>query len=218
MIQLGISEKVALVAQYLSCFVTGFVVAYARCWRLALALTSIIPCMALTGGVLNMFETRYTQRSLKHIADAGSIAEEVISTIRTAHAFGNQRTLSALYDAHIASSHALDVKSAAATGIGVSFFFFVIYSAYGLAFDFGTTLVIHGHATVGVIVNVITAILIGSASLAMLSSEMQGTTWAHHKIIPMSSDTLSLSHLSCPRSSSQAVGHNRPCPTHRFPS
>ena len=121
-----------------------------------------------------MFESRYTKLSLKHIADAGSLAEEVISTIRTAHAFGNQRVFTALYDSHIASSHKLDVKSAAASGIGLSCLFFVVYAMYGLAFNFGTTLVIHGHATVGIIVNVIIAILIGSTSLAMMASELQG--------------------------------------------
>lgn len=119
----------------------------------------------------NSFLTRI---SLKHVAEGGSVAEEVISTIRTAQAFGTQKILAELYDSHIEQSHVVDVKAAVVHGCGLSVFFFVIYSAYALAFSFGTTLLIHGHATVGIIVNVFIAILIGSFSLALLAPEMQG--------------------------------------------
>lgn len=111
---------------------------------------------------------------MKHVAEGGSVAEEVISTIRTAQAFGTQKILAELYDSHIEQSHVVDVKAAVVHGCGLSVFFFVIYSAYALAFSFGTTLLIHGHATVGIIVNVFIAILIGSFSLALLAPEMQG--------------------------------------------
>lgn len=43
-----------------------------------------------------------------------------------------------------------------------------------LAFDFGTTLINHGEANAGEVVNVILAVLIGSFSLALLAPEMQG--------------------------------------------
>lgn len=143
--QQGISEKVAMVVNYLSAFVTGFVLAYIRSWRLALALSSLLPCIAITGGIMTKFNSKYTQLSLKHVADGGTLAEEVISSVRTAHAFGTQRTLSALYDSHIAKSEESDSKAALWHGGGVAVFFFVVYSAYGLAFSFGTTLINEGH-------------------------------------------------------------------------
>ena len=70
--------------------------------------------------------------SLRHVADGGSLAEEVISTVRTAQAFGTQQILSKLYDAHIVQSRRADLKSALWTGGSFSAFFFVIYSAYAL--------------------------------------------------------------------------------------
>ncbi|KAI5121086.1 hypothetical protein M0805_008599 [Coniferiporia weirii] len=173
LIQQGMSEKVALSVQFIAAFVTGFIVAYVRSWRLALALSSILPCIAITGGVMNKIVSKYMQLSLKHVAEGGSIAEEVISTIRTAHAFGTQTVLSELYDVQIEQSHVVDLKAALVHGVGLSVFFFIIYAAYALAFYFGTTLIIEGHATVGIVVNVFIAILIGSFSLAMLAPEMQ---------------------------------------------
>ena len=51
--QQGISEKVAHVANFLGGFAAGYVLAYARSWRLALAMSSILPCVALTGAIMN---------------------------------------------------------------------------------------------------------------------------------------------------------------------
>lgn len=61
LVQQGISEKVALVVNFLSQFVTGFVLAYARSWRLALALSSILPCIGITGALMNKFVSKYMQ-------------------------------------------------------------------------------------------------------------------------------------------------------------
>ncbi|KAF8957254.1 P-loop containing nucleoside triphosphate hydrolase protein [Flammula alnicola] len=176
LVQQGISEKVALVVNFLSAFVTGFALAYGRSWRLALAMSSILPCIAITGGVMNKFISTYMQMSLKHTAEGGSLAEEVISTIRTAQAFGTQKILGKLYNQRIDQSLKVDMKAAVWHGGGLAVFFFVIYSAYALAFSFGTTLINQGHATPGKVVNVFLAILIGSFSLALLAPEMQAIT------------------------------------------
>ncbi|KAF9242534.1 P-loop containing nucleoside triphosphate hydrolase protein [Melanogaster broomeanus] len=176
LVQQGISEKVALALSFICAFLTGFILAYARNWRLALAMSSILPCIALTGGIMNKFVSKYMELSLKHIADGGTLAEEVISTIRTAHAFGTQKTLSALYNMHVEAARTVDAKAAAFQGGGLGLFFFVLYSAYALAFQFGTTLINEGHATAGEVINVFLAILIGSVSLVMLAPEMQAVT------------------------------------------
>ncbi|EIW81034.1 P-loop containing nucleoside triphosphate hydrolase protein [Coniophora puteana RWD-64-598 SS2] len=176
LVQQGMSEKVALVSQFIAAFAVGFILAYIRNWRLALAMSAILPCIGITGGVMNKFVSGYMQMSLKHVAEGGTLAEEVISTIRTAQAFGTQNILASLYDVHIAGSLKVDMKAAIYQGGGLGIFFFVIYSAYSLAFDFGTTLINEGRATAGEVVNVFFAILIGSFSLAMMAPEMQAIT------------------------------------------
>ncbi|KAK0457582.1 P-loop containing nucleoside triphosphate hydrolase protein [Desarmillaria tabescens] len=176
LVQQGMSEKVALVVTCLSAFATGFILAYIRSWRLALALTSLLPCIAITGAVMNKAISKYMQLSLKHIANAGSIAEEVISTIRTVQAFGTQGILSGLYDQHIEKSKVVDVKSAIWLGGSLSILFFCVYSSYALAFSFGTTLILRGDADAGIVINVFMAILTGFFSLVLLAPEMQAIT------------------------------------------
>ncbi|KAF9242527.1 P-loop containing nucleoside triphosphate hydrolase protein [Melanogaster broomeanus] len=178
LVQQGMSEKVALVVNLLGAFVAGFLLAYARNWRLALAMTSMVPCIAIAGVVMNHFVSKYMQISLKHVADSGTLAEEVISTVRTAHAFGTQTILSRLYDVHIEAARTVDIKAAVYNGAGYGVFFFVIYSSYALAFQFGTTLINEGSATAGEVVNVFMAIFTGAMSLAMLAPEMQAVTHA----------------------------------------
>jgi ATP-binding cassette subfamily B (MDR/TAP) protein 1 len=132
LVQQGISEKVALVVMFLSSFFTGFILAYIRNWRLALALSSLLPCIGITGAIMNKRMSKYMQLSLGYVAEGGSFAEEVISTIRTAQAFGTQKTLTRLYDVSVNKAFGVDYKSAVVNGCGLSLFFFFIYSAYAL--------------------------------------------------------------------------------------
>jgi len=148
LVQQGISEKVALIVSFLGAFFTGFirtcfysaakeglyprgaapVVAYIRSWKLALAVTSIVPCIAIAGAFMNIFMSKYKVASLGHIAEGGSVAEEVIGTVRTAQAFGSQNVLSEMYNTHISKSAYFEKRMAIVNGLGLAVFFFVIYS------------------------------------------------------------------------------------------
>jgi ATP-binding cassette, subfamily B (MDR/TAP), member 1 len=110
----------------------GFIIAYIKNWRLALALTSIVPCIGITGALMNKAVSKYMQLSLNHAAEGGTIAEEVISTIRTAQAFGSQLVLQKIYNKFIGDSESIDLRAAIWKGAGMSIFFFIVYSSYGL--------------------------------------------------------------------------------------
>jgi ATP-binding cassette subfamily B (MDR/TAP) protein 1 len=75
---------------------------------------------------------KYFRFSLKHVAEGGSLAEEVISTVRTAQAFGTQSTLQGLYNKFVTAALITDLKAARWHGGGLAAFFFIIYSAYAL--------------------------------------------------------------------------------------
>ena len=70
--------------------------------------------------------------SLDHVAEGGTLAEEVVSTIRTAQAFGTQSVLASLYDVSVQKAYNADCRFAVAQGIGLAFMFFSIYAAYAL--------------------------------------------------------------------------------------
>jgi ATP-binding cassette subfamily B (MDR/TAP) protein 1 len=61
LIQQGISEKIALVINFFAAFITGFVLAYSKSWRLALALSAMLPCIGITGAIMSKFISAYKQ-------------------------------------------------------------------------------------------------------------------------------------------------------------
>jgi len=68
--------------------------ARSRSWRLSLALSAILPCIACTGAFMGIFTTKYKAAALGHVAESGSLAEEVISSIRTAQGQSRLHSLS----------------------------------------------------------------------------------------------------------------------------
>ena len=120
LVQDGTSERVALVMQYLATFVTGFALAFARGWRLALALSSLLPVIMTVGVVMMTLMSKYTTASLEHIAKAGTLAEEVIGSIRTIQAFGTNLVLGKKFDQHINTSAKAGKKGTIIEAAGIS--------------------------------------------------------------------------------------------------
>ncbi|KAJ7186229.1 P-loop containing nucleoside triphosphate hydrolase protein [Mycena pura] len=173
LVQQGISEKVPLSVFFTAGFISGFVIAFVRSWRLALVLMTMLPFMSIVGGLMGKFVKKYTELSLKHVSEGGTLAEETFSTIRTAHAFGTQETLAALYDKFVAKARKVDIMAATVQGSGLGAFYFAIFAAYGLAFSYGVTLVNRNEANAGTVVTVFMAIMTGTFSLVILGPEVQ---------------------------------------------
>ncbi|CAG8441545.1 4408_t:CDS:2 [Scutellospora calospora] len=115
---------------------------------------------------------------LNHYSRAGIIAEEAISTIRTAVAFGAQKKLSDLYDAYLIDARKEGYKKYLLNGFSLGFMFLGIYSTYALAYWFGSTLIISNELSSGQVVNVFFSVLIGAFALSNLSTDLQAFSFA----------------------------------------
>lgn len=101
LIQDGISEKVGLTLTAIATFVTAFIVAYIKYWKLALICTSTIAALVLCMGTGSRFIVRFSKLSLKSTGAGGTVAEEVIGSIRNATAFGTQEKLAKQYETYL---------------------------------------------------------------------------------------------------------------------
>ncbi|GMK54477.1 hypothetical protein CspeluHIS016_0110630 [Cutaneotrichosporon spelunceum] len=173
LVQSGIGEKIPIASSFIATFITGFALAYARQPKLAGAMTSMLPVIMITGAIMGLGTTKYTTGSLKWVSKGGTLAEEIISSIRTVQAFGTMHVLGDKFNGFIAKSRAMGIKGSIIEGIGLSIMFFAIYSSYALAFFYGGILIANGEADGGRVINVFMSILIGSFSLAMLAPELQ---------------------------------------------
>ncbi|KAJ7720288.1 P-loop containing nucleoside triphosphate hydrolase protein [Mycena maculata] len=178
LIQEGISEKIGHILSFAASFLTGYIVAYVKCWQLALALSSILPFISISSALMNKFIVKYTTEVAQHTATAGTIAEEVISTIRTSHAFGTQKIMADMYGSFTLQSIRARSKGALVSGISMGVIFFTLYSSYGLAFYFGGTLILGNQANVSDVVTCLFGIVMGTLSMTSLPPNIQALATA----------------------------------------
>ena len=88
LIQDGISEKASLVLAGVSSFFTAFIIAFVKYWKLALISTSTLGALLIIMGVGSTVSVIYSKRSIECYGKGGSIADNVLNSIRTVVAFG----------------------------------------------------------------------------------------------------------------------------------
>jgi ATP-binding cassette subfamily B (MDR/TAP) protein 1 len=85
-------------------------------------------------GVGGTLETKYAQLVVSEFAKASTVAEEIISSVRTAQAFGTQEKLANLYDENLISAQKMGYKQQLTAAVMLSTMFFSVYAFYGLGF------------------------------------------------------------------------------------
>ena len=178
LIQDGISEKVGLALQALATFISAFTIAFIKDWKLALILSSILPAMMGSLGFISTFLQKFTKETLTAYSQGGTLVEEVVSSIRVTQSFGTQEKLAQLYDKSLEDSEKAGFKKSLSLGVMLGSLFFIMYSAYALAFWEGSRLLVRGEIDTGTVVNVFFAVIIGSFSMSQMAPQFQAFTSA----------------------------------------
>jgi ATP-binding cassette subfamily B (MDR/TAP) protein 1 len=178
LVQDGISEKVSLTLMAAATFVTAFVIGYVKSWKLTLILSAT--CLAITviivGG--SRFTVKYNKQALQSYALGGSIAEESISSIRNATAFGTQAKLARQYDKHLMEAENYGYRAKFAFAIMVGVMMLVIYLNYGLAFWMGSRFLVKEETSLSSILTIMMSIMIGAFALGNVAPNAQAFTTA----------------------------------------
>ncbi len=173
LVQDGISEKVGLTLNALATFFTAFVIGFIKSWKLTLILSSTVFAIVVIMGGGSNFIIKYSKQSLESYALGGTIAEEVISSIRNATAFGTQDKLARQYDEHLKNAEKYGYKVKFALAIMVGGMFMTIYLNYGLAFWMGSRFLVDGSITLAKILTILMSIMIGAFSLGNVAPNVQ---------------------------------------------
>ena len=78
--------------QAVAMFFGGFGVGFYFSWKLTLVILSLTPALIVTGGIMGKVMAFITSHEQTAYADAGAVAEEVVSSIRTVVAFGGEQS------------------------------------------------------------------------------------------------------------------------------
>ena len=166
-VQDGISEKIGLTLTALATFITAFVIAFIQYWLLALILTSTILAIVVIMGAGGGKIKKWTQQAIESYALGGTVAEEVISSIRNAVAFGTQDKLAEQYDVYLRTAMYYGKRHKIMLALMLGFMFMVINLNYGLAFWMGSRFLVKGQGGVNLqkVLTSLLAIMIGAFSL-----------------------------------------------------
>ncbi|KAL9128673.1 MAG: hypothetical protein Q9217_002701 [Psora testacea] len=176
LVQDGISEKIGLTLTAFSTFVTAFIIAFIKYWKLTLILSSTVFSLVAIMGGGSTFIIKYNKQSLESYALGGSVAEEVISSIRNATAFGTQDKLARQYDEHLKVAEKWGLKLKIVLAIMIGGLMGVIYLNYGLSFWQGSRFLVSGDMNLSEVLTIMLSIMIGAFSLGNVAPNAQAFT------------------------------------------
>ncbi|CAB4414464.1 unnamed protein product [Rhizophagus irregularis] len=172
LIQDGISEKVSMGFSFMVQFFAAFTIAFIINWKMTLVIFVIFPMVMLNGGIFNRLIVNYKRKVLDYYSKSSVIAEESISTIRTTVAFSQQKNVSKLYDSKLEDAKLSGVKSSILNSFGIGTNEFILNSAYGLAFWFGSTQIINDETTSGKVISVFFSVVAACFSVNQIMPDI----------------------------------------------
>lgn len=178
LVQDGISEKVGLTLTALATFITAYIIGFVKYWKLTLILTSTIVAIVVTMGTLGKLIVKWQKESLAAYAEGGTVAEEVISSIRNAVAFGTQDKLALEYDKHLTAAEKSGFKMKAILGSMIGFLMTYVYLNYSLSFWQGSRYLVWGEIGLNQVVTILLAVMIGAFSLGNVAPNIGAFTTA----------------------------------------
>uniref|UniRef100_A0A8C9QQL5 ATP binding cassette subfamily B member 1 n=1 Tax=Spermophilus dauricus TaxID=99837 RepID=A0A8C9QQL5_SPEDA len=169
----GIGDKIGMLFQSLATFFTGYIIGFTRGWKLTLVILSISPVLGLSAALWAKILSSFTDKELLAYAKAGAVAEEVLAAIRTVIAFGGQNKELERYNKNLEEAKRIGIKKAITANISMGAAFLLIYASYALAFWYGTSLVLTKEYTIGKVLTVFFAVLIGAFSIGQASPNIE---------------------------------------------
>ncbi|KAI2010386.1 multidrug-resistance transporter mdr2 [Ophidiomyces ophidiicola] len=178
LIQDGISEKVALTLTALATFITAFVIGFIKYWKLTLICCSTVLAIVVIMGGASKFIIKFSKNNLECYGEGGTLAEEVLSSIRNTTAFGTQKQLAEKYESHLEEAQKWGMKLQRTIGFLMGAMMSIVFLNYGLGFWMGSRFIVSGETQLSHIITILLAIIIGSFSLGNVTPNSQAFTSA----------------------------------------
>ncbi|XP_026218183.1 bile salt export pump-like isoform X1 [Anabas testudineus] len=166
----AIADQVAIFLQRFTTFVCGFCIGFVKGWKLTLVIVSASPLIGVGAGLMALFVAKLTGMELQAYAKAGAVADEVLSSIRTVAAFGGEKKEVQRYDRNLISAQRWGIRKGLIMGFFTGYMWLVIFLCYGLAFWYGSSLVVDTEEyTPGTLLQVFFGVLIAAMNLGQAS-------------------------------------------------
>ncbi|EMR84457.1 putative abc transporter protein [Botrytis cinerea BcDW1] len=170
-LQVGISEKLGTILQYLAMLITAIVVAFTYSWALTLVTSSVLIFVALAYGTVIPIVMKMS-KNIEHADEkASGIAGEVLGSIRMIVACGSENRIAKKYSGWVEESRKRTLKMSPWVGVQFSPLMFAIYATMALCFWFGFRLFSEGHLeNVGIILIVLMSVVMVAMAVSQTAA------------------------------------------------
>ena len=160
-IQLGVSDKLALMVQSIALVITAYVIAFKYSWQLTLVSSSTMLFILLVYGFLVPFFVK-AQHSVDFADEkASAVASDVFGSIRTVLSLGAEDQLTQKYAGWVAESRRRGLRMSPLVSLQLSPVFFAMYCNFALTFWMGLKLYRDGVLdSVGTVITVFFSIML----------------------------------------------------------
>ncbi|XP_051957191.1 bile salt export pump-like [Xyrauchen texanus] len=166
----AMADQVGIFIQRFTTFLCGFLMGFAKGWKLTLVILSVSPLIGVGAALMALFVAKLTGMELQAYAKAGAVADEVLSSIRTVAAFGGENKEVDRYDRNLVSAQRWGIRKGLIMGFFTGYMWFIIFLCYSLAFWYGSSLVLDTQEySPGTLLQVFFGVLIAALNLGQAS-------------------------------------------------
>ncbi|XP_066306871.1 ABC transporter B family member 9-like [Miscanthus floridulus] len=173
-----VGDNLALAVQVTSTLIAGFVIAFVADWKLTLIILCVMPLSGVQGYAQVKFLKGFSQDAKILYEDAGQVATDAVSSIRTVASFCAEKRVTTIYEDKCEASKKQGVRTGMVGGLGFGFSFLMLYLTYGLCFYVGAQFVRHNKSTFGDVFKVFFALMLATIGVSQTSALASDSTKA----------------------------------------
>ncbi|KAH0161790.1 ABC transporter, partial [Aureobasidium melanogenum] len=178
-LQLGISERLGTLLQYVATIVAAIIIAFVWSWDLALVTSSLILYIVVVAAVLMPLILKDQTTTLKAEEEGTAVASEALGQIRLVLACGGQDHALSRYETWVQEALKRAQKAAPFLGIQLGLVYFGIFGAFGLAFWYGSKKYIAGSiSSSAAVIVVLMSVMMIITSLGFISTPLMAISKA----------------------------------------
>ncbi|RLN92120.1 hypothetical protein BBJ28_00001151 [Nothophytophthora sp. Chile5] len=188
-IQEGMGRKVGDGLHYFSMAVSGIVIGLVKGWDLTLILLALMPFLAFSAFLAVKVLSKATQVGLEAYGQAGAIAQESLSNVRTVHMFNAGSHFIGKYEKALDEATRAGIQKGFAVGWGTGLSFFTMLCAFAIGMFYGAHKVANDHLEGenctgsgcydgGRVLTVFFSVLVGSMAIGQAAPSAEAVTAA----------------------------------------
>lgn len=174
----GMGNKLGESVKYTCQFITGYVIGFVREWETSFVMACIMPFMVASLSVLMTSLRKRAVHSQQMYAEAGAVAEETLSSIRSVSSLNGEKLAIDKYNEHAAKAEETNIQMAKFGSCVFGLFMCSIWLMYAAGLWYGGHKVAQDEATPSEVFEAFFGILLGTVSLGQITPNISAVAEA----------------------------------------